>query len=243
MNRLTIGLVAMLLTLNLSSQCYPDRHSTSLKDGWISCNVKSSPNTSRSNSHWIQYDFGSSQTIDAIKLWNSNLPDFEDVAVRELAIDISQDGENWTELGIYTLSNHKADVLYQGEEIEGFDPFSARSVLFTALTSYGSQCVGFAEVKFSLSNTSTNVEELVQWDYSIYPNPSVDFVNIDIVEDNFGVEYYEILNLKGQILIRQTERSSSFSVDVSGFIEGAYFIKIVGDQGNVITEKIQVFNP
>lgn len=243
MNQLFLGLLSILVTTNLSSQCYPDRHSTSVRDGWISCNIKSSPNPARSYTHWIEYDFGTTQNIDGIKIWNSNLPDFEDVAIRELAIDISPDGENWVDLGVFELSEHQPDVLYQGEEVGLSESFSAQKVLFTAISTYGAQCAGLAEVKFSLGNTSTSTDDVKEWTYSVFPNPTSDFINIIIEEPEFNIDSYEIINLKGQILTRIKESGSNFSIDMSGYPSGAYVLKINGDNRNLITDKIHIVHP
>lgn len=40
----------------LFSQAYPDRHSTNLTDGWLSCNATTNPNPVRGGGHWIMYN-------------------------------------------------------------------------------------------------------------------------------------------------------------------------------------------
>ncbi|MBK9255527.1 MAG: hypothetical protein IPM42_08575 [Saprospiraceae bacterium] len=72
-----IWIYTLLMTLcySANSQWYPDRHSTSVKDTWLSCTTSANPNPARATSHWIRYDLGAIYTLSTSKFWNYNAPD------------------------------------------------------------------------------------------------------------------------------------------------------------------------
>ena len=44
------------LVMMLNGQAYPDRHSTSYTDAWLSCEETTPPNIKRDAGHWIMYE-------------------------------------------------------------------------------------------------------------------------------------------------------------------------------------------
>ncbi len=225
----------------IAAQCYPDRHSTAQSDGWISCAITQNPNPSRAFSHWIMYDFGAVENIDGMKVWNSNIPDFADLGIESFALDYSIDGENWTHAGDFVIPDHTPGAFYQGDEIEGIPAISARHVIITALSTKGGTCAGLAEVRFYRGNTSTSTDDINQFEFEVYPNPTMDFLNISINDEAFNMAYYEIVNLSGQILDRVFTDQRFIRLNVKGFAEGQYVIKLQGDRDQIITEQFQVF--
>ena len=232
-----------ILSVEMGAQCYPDRHNTTIDDSWVSCALKTSPNVARPNSHWILYEFDSPKEINGIQLWNSNLPAFADIAIRSIAIDYSMDGQTWTDLGTHALVQPAGSSIYEGENIDGLEAFSARYILLTALDTYGSQCAGLAEVKFSLSDATTSIaEESDQWEVTLYPNPTADLVQIDMISDDFGMNRVEVINLSGQIILSQATTENSFSIHVGGVTDGAYLVKLIGKE-SVAVRKLWIINP
>ena len=243
MTRIYYLLLITCIGIELSGQCYPDRHNTSIEDSWISCTRKVSPNANRASSHWILYEFTTAQTIESIRLWNSNLPEFSDIAVRQIAIDYSVDGTTWAEAGSFSLSQPAGNSFYEGEQLALVEPISSRYVLLTALDSYGSTCAGIAEVKFNLADATTSIaEESDRWSIDIFPNPSTDFANIVIDSDEFSLQSVQIINLKGQVIRNIIEQNNSFRLDLTGIADGAYFVKFVGKE-TLATRKIWIINP
>lgn len=243
MTRIYYLLILSIIGVEMSAQCYPDRHNTTIDDSWISCALKTSPNPIRPNSHWIMYEFDSPQSIEGIQLWNSNLPEFSDIAIRQVAIDYSIDGVTWTDLGSHALSRPNGSAFYEGDIIDGLEAFTANYVLLTALETYGSQCAGLSEVKLSLTNATTSiVEESDQWEVTIYPNPSTERVQVDMISDDFGINRVEVVNLSGQLILSRPIDQSSFSFDISSIAEGAYFIKLIGEESQAV-RKLWIINP
>ena len=142
-----------LLPLFLSAQCIPSRHNTNLNDGWVSCSTSSNPNTARGTGHWIRYDLGAMHNIEDLQFWNYNHPDYLDRGARDISIDISSNGVNWTEVATYTLEQATGKSTYIGELGPDINA-SARHVLITINSTYGSSCAALSEVRICLLYTS-----------------------------------------------------------------------------------------
>lgn len=243
MIRLYFILLFAICVSHADAQCYPDRHNTTKSNGWISCVKKASPNTSRGSSHWILYQFDEPKSIEAIKIWNSNLDDGSDPAIKDLIIDYTMDGVNWMELGNFRLSSPQGDPFYEGEELAGVQAFSATQLLLTGASSFDSQCAGLAEVKFSLNNSTTATNEEIDDKFILLsPNPAIDQVNVEIESNHFTLRRIELVNVKGQILHSRQETSHSFELSLNEMLPGAYFLHLISDQSTVV-KKLQIIKP
>ena len=83
---------------------------------------------------------------------------------------------------------------------------------------------------------STSLHQPVQSNFSIYPNPSHQAVNLTLPQ---GTKQVEIFNAVGQSVYSRNVISLRQVVDVSLFSEGVYFVKIQSHQG-VQTQKFVV---
>lgn len=75
---------------------------------------------------------------------------------------------------------------------------------------------------------SANIGEFNNSEIKIYPNPTNDFVTIQVPK-NFENNQVEILDLSGKILFSKT-LSESALLDLSHLYAGTYFIRIIQDQ-------------
>ena len=130
-----------------AAQCYPDRHNNTWFDGWISCDASENPNTSRGQSHWILYEFSQPYTLYELEVWNLNVPDMLTNGLQNVVIDLSNDGENWTEHGEYSFPQASGESTYEGVQVMSFDSAMARYVLITAIDNYGGDCYGISEIR------------------------------------------------------------------------------------------------
>ena len=77
----------------------------------------------------------------------------------------------------------------------------------------------------------------------VYPNPSSDFINIQL-SGNSAMKYIEFYNASGQkIAVRNFENnagSSEVKIDLSDFENGLYIANIIDDNDNVITTRFNV---
>lgn len=132
---------------SISSQCLPDRHSSTWYDGWISCEEKDNPNPIRGISHYIMYELDDIYYLYEMKIWNMNAPDLLDYDIQNVIVDISDDGSNWTEYGQFTFSQATGKNDYEGTEELNFNGTKAKYVLLTPTSNYGGSCYGLSEIK------------------------------------------------------------------------------------------------
>ena len=168
----------LLSSLKVGAQCYPDRHNTTWFDAWISCRKAPNPNPQRDSSHWILYDFGELYEINSVHFWNLNAPNFVDDGVRRMAIDVSRDGMDWREVGVFSVGQAPALSRYEGEELQDFPVVVGRYVLITVLESWGGACAGFSEIRFGVDSVittevrTTDTQAEQPWYFDVSPNPS-----------------------------------------------------------------------
>ena len=133
----------------LLSQCLEPAMSI-WENTWQSCETAQNPNLARGIGHWIEYDLGSIRKISKVRVWNTNEPNKLNNGFKDVVVDYSQDGNNWTELGTYEFPQGTGEAIYGGFEGFDFEGESARYVIVSVQTNYGGNCYGLAEVKFNL---------------------------------------------------------------------------------------------
>ncbi len=145
---LTFALLVSLGSLaSAQSLLYPDRHSTNAHDGWISCQESANPNPIHGNSHWIRYDFGSSQALYDIIFWNLNHPDHLVNGLKNVIIETSTNGSTWTPVDTFTIPKAPASGFYQGVKGPDLKGVGARYLLITAIDNHGGGCFGLSEFR------------------------------------------------------------------------------------------------
>ncbi len=138
---------------NITAQCFPDRHSTNHDAGWLSCTTSANPNIARGSGHWIMYDLTFPYSLTELHLWNYNHPQFLNRGARQIIIDVSNDGTNWTHVETVELPQANGRSTYEGVNIMNFNNTQARFVLITVQTNWGGSCFGLAEVRIGVNST------------------------------------------------------------------------------------------
>lgn len=198
------------ITINLDGQVYfnPDRHSTNSFDGWVSCTEAPSPNTSRPNGHWIMYDLGQRYLLGASHIWNINDPDNLDAGIKEMAIDYSDDGTNWTTLGIFNMDRSDGSLFYNGTVGPHFVSTNIQYILFTALDNYGASCSGFSEIKITVIDP-------------LLPLSLVDF-NVECLKENNNKITWtteQVKNIKSYEVQRSTDTKEWITIHKESEVE------------------------
>jgi hypothetical protein len=71
----------------------------------------------------------------------------------------------------------------------------------------------------------------------IYPNPSKDFINIDLSNSDAKVSSMKISNVQGQIISEQNVSNQIERISVTNFADGIYILQLNSDKG-ILTQKI-----
>jgi hypothetical protein len=149
-----------------------DAHSVEWDDAWLHFEIPlvpvPSPNPARGDSFWIHYDFGYQYTLTDTWVWNGNEPCCTNRGFKDVVIDYSDDGINWTELGTFQWPQASGLSTYTGFAGPTFGSLCARYVLITANTNWGSPGgYSLAEIKFSIGSggpctpTDMHIESVV----------------------------------------------------------------------------------
>ena len=88
---------------------------------------------------------------------------------------------------------------------------------------------------FSLMRDHTAVGEIEASNLSVYPNPANSMIYVD--GENVGA--VEIYNSLGQKVLT-VEGSENTSVNVSSFEKGVYVVRVITNDGNVVTKKVTI---
>lgn len=223
-------------------QCNTELHSNVTNDAWLSCETSPNPNTVRGIGHWIQYDFGFVYQFNESHFWNSNEAGLTERGFKEVAIDYSMDGTNWTELGQFEFEEASGESDYPGFEGPNFGGIEARYVLLTMISTFNdSDCTGLAEVQFFVDETeqpTTSIESIElentteAFALQLFPIPTKAVLNIQTEQTNLA--QYKISNELGQIV---QEGKYQPTINVKDFANGIYYLSIKDKNENWVTRK------
>lgn len=227
-------ILCLFLILNdVNGQIYhPDRHNTSVESTWISCHPRQNPNVLRGVSHWIMYDLGDTYPLENTHLWNLNTPEFLANGMKELAIDLSDNGKDWMEASVFQASQANGSGFYTGEPGPDLTGHEARFVLLTILENYGGPCSGFGELKIEISEKVVPAELV---DLSITCNEETGITIQWTVKSGTATEGYSILKSADGLIWEQVGfiNSSNNNIEVTyqytdaSVINGIHFYKII----------------
>lgn len=144
-------LLSFLLPTNLVAQCESGGHSIYPADNWLSCSI--STNAAGRTGHWIQYDFGSEYELLSSHFWNYNVIGEVEKGFKDVKIDYSLDGSNWTFFGDFSFGEATGGNDYLGEVGPDFGGTQARYLLITAVNNHsGESCSGLGELRINIRN-------------------------------------------------------------------------------------------
>ena len=86
-----------------------------------------------------------------------------------------------------------------------------------------------------LKTLGLNEYDIANWDVSIFPNPSRDFLNITVNGSNSKDIKYTIMNTLGKIIYRQDGTSNLHQINIESLSTGNYFLIL--EQDNYLTSK------
>ncbi|MEM9546870.1 MAG: T9SS type A sorting domain-containing protein [Bacteroidota bacterium] len=231
-----IYFLAIMISIGCSDvfgQAYPDRHSTSWTDAWVSCMETESPNIKRDPGHWIMYDFGDQYSLHGSTIWNFNVPDSTQRGMQDIVIDYSNDGQNWTEVAEFTVPEAPGSSIYQGADGPDFDGIVARYVLISVLNNYGdATCVGMSEFRINATiATSTNIPDgELDLVLEANPNPAVEYTTIKINDYDRDLNY-SLMDMNGRLLRQGKINGKEFRLNTENLASGAYSLTVHNEAG------------
>ncbi len=240
---------------------YPDRHSTTLSDGWLSCEPAPNPNTSRGNTHWIMYDLGQKYKIKNFFIWNFNTPErtnsYDNAAwskrdlpgtiedgMNEIFIDISNDGKEWEELTHYFIPKASGTSIYTGEIVPYYYDVDAQYVMITGISNHGGKCYGLGEIRIEAEPITTNVKEVYTASkIRVYPNPARDKTKLYLKDFQPGEMVLKVVDLLGKQVdtkyLTLIGSADIVELQTADYTSGMYFIHVI-QQNSMSSIKLEV---
>jgi hypothetical protein len=131
-------------TVNGSGLNADDQHSIISNDMWLGLPVGDEP-------VWIQWDFDGVYKLHEMMVWNYNVQ-FElllGFGVKDVTVEYSENGTDWTALGDVTLNQATAKATYVANTTVDFQGVAAKSVRMTVNGGFGVMSqYGLSEVRF-----------------------------------------------------------------------------------------------
>ena len=230
-----IAILFAFTSANVLAQCFLDRHNTSWFDEWISCTTSMNPNPARGESHWILYNLNEPYELYQMHIWNANAPEYLTAGMQNIAIDISNDGVNWTEAGEFQLPMADGTPTYEGLDLHDFAGVSAQYILITGLTNHGGSCFGLSEIRINVTEAVVvSLEEKPEnkgcFSARIFPNPVSDVSKAIISSCNNAPIFYSITDISGKIIKKGeiTPLSNETELDINSLpmVPGSYFLSL-----------------
>lgn len=221
-----------------AQDCNTDNHSANLNDGWSSCSIAPSPNNAHPDGHWVMYDLGFVYAIKETHFWNYNVTGNINKGMKDIIIDYSLDGNNWTNAAQFQLGQASGISTYVGESGPDLTGIQARYILIYASSNWGNSCTGLAEVKFDVDPVTVSDPDIYADEMCIqlFPNPVQGFFTIQGILGNYQIH---ILNQTGQLYQTLNGSSNEVRIDVSALPSGTYFVQVVhGSNQNLCVQQI-----
>jgi 1,4-alpha-glucan branching enzyme len=94
----------------------------------------------------------------------------------------------------------------------------------------------------ALNNTVLAIENEVIDGIKLYPNPSKDFIKIEIPENGKGYIFLKINDLMGRILSENEFKAGqkNYSIDIKNLPEGTYFLNVVQGEKRFVTKFVKL---
>lgn len=151
MRILFLMMCCSLFLSTLHGQCVDN--SNNWTESWTSCTTSANPNTARSNSHWLLYEFESPHYITTSHIWNANRTGESGRGLKDVIIDYSLNGNTWIQLGNYTFPQGTESANYAGVAGPDFGSRYIKKILITVVNTHdGGSCASLAEISFTVDD-------------------------------------------------------------------------------------------
>lgn len=142
-----------------------------------------------------------------------------------------------------TASGGTADYLYSWSPNESLDdntlanPVASptETTIYSVLITDVNGCTGSDELTVTLT---VSVNDLISGvSYSIYPNPSMDYISLELTSENLSENLkIKIVNNTGQTIMSENVKFENKLIkqfEISNYSKGLYFIIIQGEKTNI----------
>ena len=125
---------------------------------------------------------------------------------------------------------------WEGIDLKGI---VARYITLTAYNNWGNDnCTGLSEIRFNIGEAITSIKEVERFNSEmlVFPNPTNQVLSVSLI-NNEQIKELIIINNAGHEVFRQQHRADNFTMDVTAFPAGMYYIKALTMSQNFVVNK------
>jgi hypothetical protein len=121
----------------------------------------------------------------------------------------------------------------------GSASYSVGQVVYTTNTGTSGSVAQGVQQPFEIS-VVTGIEEanVINLSVSAYPNPAIDYLTLSIAEFDASNLSYQLYDMKGKLLQTKNLIGTETHIDMSTYVQSAYFVKVIQGNREIKTFKI-----
>jgi hypothetical protein len=148
-------------------------------------------------------------------------------------------------LGLTTLQAQEAVTATGGDAFGsgGSASYSIGQVAYQTHTGTSGSVAEGVQQPYEIS-TVTGIDEAkgINLSVSAYPNPTIDFLQLKVENEELKGLFYQLYDMQGQLLQNEKITSNQTSIVMSSFLPSTYFVKvIVKTQGIASQQEVKTF--
>jgi hypothetical protein len=91
---------------------------------------------------------------------------------------------------------------------------------------------GFHQTNLTATQIEENLIYNVNFAVNVYPNPTVEFVNVEIKADNLEEVVYELNDNNGKLLLKGSFKTNIEKINFENYKPSVYYLRIYNNKGN-----------
>ena len=92
--------------------------------------------------------------------------------------------------------------------------------------------------RIGFTTGQTGIYDVESGTLTLYPNPATTSVSVNVTGTHASSITIEIVDLNGRTVYKQNSSDSQFTIDVSQFAQGAYFVRVTSEQQTAVRKLI-----
>jgi hypothetical protein len=118
------------------------------------------------------------------------------------------------------------------------DTATAMTVNSLTFSSISDSIGQFVIVQEGTCSIPVGIDDLSSLNVRIFPNPTNNFVNVDLGNYN-AIVHYTVLSVEGRIIAKETNINNNFIIDLSSESKGIYFLNILTESDSKVYKVIK----
>jgi len=116
--------------------------------------------------------------------------------------------------------------------------YSVGQVVYTTNTGSNGSVAQGVQQPYEISVTTGIEKEQINLDFSVYPNPTKDYLRLKVDEEDLSKLDFQLFDMQGKLLLDNQLTSTITVVKMVEFPKSTYFLKVRNDKNVLKTFKI-----